>query len=291
MTTITAPDTRAPDAPKRPPNRLAERITGRTYLSHSQISTMRSCPRKFAFLYVEKAPVDFIPSSLIFGGSIHSSLELHFRAKLEGLETTRTALLSAYHDAWRRQKEPAGRKVPIRFNKDQNENDLHALAERMIASFLSSPLASPNGTILGVEEELRVQLDPDLPDLLAKVDLVTQTEGCLHVVDFKTSRSRWNEQKAQESGEQLLLYGVTVAGMSEHLGVPVKLHFAIITKAKKPVVQLLPIPTTPDRVQSLKENVAAVWAAIQSGNFYPSPSPQNCTTCPYRSRCSVFSDE
>jgi hypothetical protein len=34
----------------RPPNRLAEQITGRTYLSHSQLSLMRTCPRKFAFL-------------------------------------------------------------------------------------------------------------------------------------------------------------------------------------------------------------------------------------------------
>lgn len=89
-----------------------------------------------------------------------------------------------------------------------------------------------------MEEELQVQLDPDLPDLLAKVDLVTQADGCLHVVDFKTSRSRWNQQKAEESGEQLLLYGVTVAGMSRHLGTAVKLHFAIITKAKNPVVRL-----------------------------------------------------
>jgi len=71
-----------------------------------------------------------------------------------------------------------------------------------------------------------------LPDLLAKVDLVTQTEGCLHVVDFKTSRSRWNEQTAEESREQLLLCGETVGGMSEPLGVPVKLHFSIIPKAK-----------------------------------------------------------
>ena len=261
MTTVTVPDLRAPKVPDRPPNRLAEQITGRTYLSHSQISTMRSCPRKFAFLYVEKVPADFIPSSLIFGGSIHSSLELHFRAKLEGLDTNQAALMSAYHDAWRRQREKGGDKIPIRFNKDQNENEVHALAERMIASFLSSPLASPKGTILGVEEELRVQLDPELPDLLAKVDLVTQTEGCLHVVDFKTSRSRWNEQKAEESGEQLLLYGATVAGMSRHLGAAVKLHFAIITKAKKPVVQLIPVPSSPERVDALKESVATVWSA------------------------------
>jgi hypothetical protein len=56
---------------------------------------MRSCPRKFAFLYVEKASADFIPSSLIFGGAIHSALELYFRSRLEGLEVSNGALLSA----------------------------------------------------------------------------------------------------------------------------------------------------------------------------------------------------
>jgi hypothetical protein len=44
--------------PLRPPNRLAEQITGRTYLSHSRIALMRTCPRKFSFLYVVKASPD-----------------------------------------------------------------------------------------------------------------------------------------------------------------------------------------------------------------------------------------
>jgi CRISPR/Cas system-associated exonuclease Cas4 (RecB family) len=237
---------------------------------------------------VENAPADFIPSSLIFGGSIHSALELYFRAKLEGLEVTTGALLSAYHDSWRRQQQDAGEDVPVRFNKNQDADSLHALADKIIASFLASPLASPKGTILGVEEELRVELDPDLPDLLARVDLVTQTDGALHVIDFKTSRSKWTEQKAQESGEQLLLYRLAVNRMSLHLGVPVKLHFAIITKAKTPIVQLIPVPADDNRVAGLKDSVNQIWQAIQSGNFYPNPSPQNCATCPYRSRCPAF---
>ena len=272
----------------RPPNRLAEQITGRTYLSHSQLALMRACPKKFSFLYVEKAEADFIPSSLIFGGSIHSSLEIYFRAQLEGLGTTHEDLLSAYHDAWRQQKEKSGEHIPVRFCKAETDDTLHALADRVITSFLNSPLATPRGTILGIEEELRIVLDPELPDVLAKVDLVTQTDGSLHVIDFKTSRSRWTDEKAQESADQLVLYGATVGTMSESLGLPVKLHFAIITKAKKPVVQLLAVVTNPERVAAMKENVAAVWKAIKVGNFYPSPSPMNCTGCPYRSRCSVF---
>lgn len=148
--------------------------------------------------------------------------------------------------------------------------------------------SSPGGQIIGVEEELRVQLDRELPDLLAKVDLVTQTDGAVHVIDFKTSRSRWTQQKAQESAEQLLLYGVTVKQITRPLAAAVKLHFAIITQAKKPVVQLIPVIADETGIAGLKESVGQIWQAIRAGNFYPSPSPQNCSTCPFKSRCPVF---
>ncbi len=275
-------------AVNRLPNKLAERITGRTYLSHSQLSCMRACPRKFAFQYVEKTQAEFIPSSLIFGGSIHSALEFFFRARLEGLSVTQGAMLSAFHDAWRRQKEQSGDDIPIRFNKTENADTLHALADRMLTAFCDSPLASPKGEIVGIEEELRVVLHPDLPDLLAKVDLVTATEGSLHVIDFKTSKSRWTDEKARESADQLVLYGQTVSQMSRSLGLPVKLHFAIITKHKKPLVQLLPVASDAERVKLMRESVGQVWQAIQTGNFYPIPSPMHCTTCQFRSRCPVF---
>jgi CRISPR/Cas system-associated exonuclease Cas4 (RecB family) len=272
----------------RPPNRLAQDITGRPYLSHSQLSLMRSCPARFCHRYVEKAPADFVASSLLLGGAIHHALEMHYRARLEGLSIGLDALLSAFADGWKRQQEDAGQDVPIRFNKGEDRSTLDALARSMIFTFLASPIASPRGEILGVEEELRVVLDPDLPDIIARVDLVTQTEDGLHVVDFKTSRSRWNQEKAIESADQLVLYGATVERMRQHLGLPVKLHFAILTKARTPIVQVLDIPADSGRLATMRQTVAQLWEAIQTGNFYPSPSPMACTTCPYRSRCSVF---
>lgn len=273
---------------QRPANLLAQQITGRLYVSYSQLSLMRSCPRKFAFQYVEKAPPDLQPCSLIFGGSIHSALEFYFRAMLEGLGVTHEALLSAFHDAWKRQIEKGGSDVPVRFNRGDDIDSVHALADRMLRAFQASPLASPKGKILGIEEQLQIVLHPDLPDLLAKVDLVTQTNGALHVVDFKTSRSRWSEAKALESAEQPQLYAATVARMARVLRVPVKLHFAVITKAKKPIVQLLPVPTNANTLMVLKETAVQTWAAIKAGNFYPSPSPMTCTTCPFKSRCPIF---
>jgi len=106
-------------------------------------------------------------------------------------------------------------------------------------------------------------------------------------VDFKTSRSRWTAQKAEEAADQLLLYAVTLAELSRSMGLPARLHFATITKAKIPVVQLLPVETDPGRVEVLTEIIAQVWQAIGTGNFYP--TPMNCSTCPFRSRCPAMS--
>src|SRR4051794_31888313 len=137
-------------ARERPPNLQAKQITGRPYLSHSQLSLMRSCPRRFAFQYVEQVTPDFLPSSLLFGSAIHSALELHFRCQLEGLTVTPAALLSAFQDGWCRcvAERPF---VPIRFSKGQDIHTLSTLAMRMIDSFLASPASSVDGQIVAVE--------------------------------------------------------------------------------------------------------------------------------------------
>lgn len=136
----------------------------------------------------------------------------------------------------------------------------------------------PSGNSYATREAVPPHLPPGGIDIPGLPDGLAQ----------RGTRSCGRGKKALESGDQLVLYGVTVGKMSQSLGLPVKLHFAIVTKAKTPVIQLLPVPTNPDRVTLMKESIMQVWQAIQMGNFYPNPSPQNCTTCPFRSRCPVF---
>ena len=67
MTTLTTTAAVIPgSATERPANRQAHLLTGRPYLSFSQITLMRSCPKKFSLHYVEHARPDFITASLIF---------------------------------------------------------------------------------------------------------------------------------------------------------------------------------------------------------------------------------
>lgn len=77
-----------PAVSERPANLEAQRLTRRTYVSHSQLSTFRGCSRKFAFLYIENAPREFHASSLLFGSAMHAAFEFHFRRRLEGVITS-----------------------------------------------------------------------------------------------------------------------------------------------------------------------------------------------------------
>ncbi|MFM9961090.1 MAG: hypothetical protein ACKV2Q_07675 [Planctomycetaceae bacterium] len=66
-------------------------------------------------------------------------------------------------------------------------------------------------------------------------------------------------------------------------------EFAVLTKTK--VVTLSRYAVTPNAAKTLctRRVVQRVWDAIDSGHFYPVPSPMNCPACPYRVPCRHWS--
>ena len=92
----------------------------------------------------------------------------------------------------------------------------------------------PHGHIIGVEEELRGNVLPGCPDLLARLDLIMETDDDVVITDLKTSRSRWSQQQVEDSADQLLLYSELVRELVP--GKPLKLQFVVVTKGKQPVV-------------------------------------------------------
>ena len=66
------------------PNDVAERLTGRRYVSWSAINAYRSCPLRYYYRYVEQLPEQTVSSALVFGSAIHSAIEFWFRERLAG---------------------------------------------------------------------------------------------------------------------------------------------------------------------------------------------------------------
>ena len=254
----------------------------RDYLSYSAVRTFQSCPLKYRFRYVDGLPEACTSSSLVFGSAIHAAIEAYFQARLvDDPLPDLDVLMASYRQYWQ-----ANQTVPIQFGATDSPESCEQLAQRMLARFLASDLAQPEGRIIGIEEELRGELVPGVPDLLGRVDLILETDDHVVIQDFKTARSAWSPDQAEESAEQLLLYGDLVQRLVP--GKDLKLRFAIITKAKEPKVQVLDAAFDGERLDRTKQVFKTVWSAIKAGHFYPSPSPMTCTGCGYRSACTAW---
>jgi CRISPR/Cas system-associated exonuclease Cas4 (RecB family) len=160
---------------------------------------------------------------------------------------------------------------------------LDSLAAKMLSAFLASKASGIKGRVLGVEEEIRGTIAPGMPDLYGRVDLLSEDEDQLVISDVKTSRSRWNADQAEEAAEQLLLYSTLASELTP--GKKIVTRFLVLTKTKEPVVEEYASQVDHSRVQRTLAGAERVWRAIESGVFYPSPSPITCSSCAFRGAC------
>ena len=101
------------------------------------------------------------------------------------------------------------------------------------------------------------------PDLLGRVDLIVDTGSELVIADWKTARSRWSQEQAEDASEQLLLYSELAKDFAP--GRPLRLEFVILTKTKDVVVDRHSMLVDPVQVQRTKKIVENVLAGDRIG--------------------------
>lgn len=265
------PGTRAPPSPTKP-------ALLRDYISFSAIRTYQQCPLRYFFRYIAGITDETISSALVFGSAIHRAIEHHFRKLLEsGSAATHEELLREYKMEWQAQS------LPVRFSKEEQADSFDDLASRMLTAFARSNLAKPAGRILAIEESLRGELVPGLPDLLGKVDLIIETSTEFLISDWKTSRSKYTQDQVEESAAQLLLYGELAKDFAP--GKKLRLQFGVLTKTKEVSIDTHSIAFDQSQLDRTKRVIERVWHAIQAEHFFPAPSQMNCPGCPYRNPC------
>ena len=256
------------------------------HISFSSIKTYQTCPRKFAYRYLENVPEEFKPSSLAFGSAFHIAVERVQEARMQGLGVPALhEIMTAFDTAW--SNETIG--TDVQFCKEEDAQSLRELAERMLAAYseyaaLETTLPTPS-QIISIEHSNRFRLLVHVPPIESRIDLLELHGTDLVVSDLKTSRSRWNDTKVQESIPQLVLYATGLLPLMRELGANlIVTKFVIVTKAVKPKVQILQPQCSQEDVVRLKENIAETWSAIQTGLFVKRESWQ-CSQCQFKHRC------
>lgn len=269
----------------RPGSAAPVHSSGWDHLSYSAVSLFASCPLRFYFKYVLRLPERLIASSLVFGKAMHAAVQFHFEQLLAGcVAPDLDTLLEAFQDEWE-----AHADLRIKYAVGETRDTLGRLAERLLWAFQESDFSHPNGIVLGVEEELRGDIVPGCPELLARVDLLIDTGAELVLSDFKTSRSTWSHEKSDDAAPQLLLYHELVQPIAD--GKPVRLSFAVLPKVKSSSLLTYGVPADTQQIERTKRIVERVWHTIQGSHYYPNPSPMSCPSCPYRAECRAWTGE
>ncbi len=234
------------------------------HISFSSIKTYQTCPRKFAFKYIEAVPEEFKPSSLAFGSAFHTAVERVQEARMQGLGVPPLdEILSAFDAAWSNETSSAD----VQFCKDEDGQSLRELAQRMLAAYaeyaaLESTLPEP-AQIISIEHSNRFRLLADVPPIESRIDLLELHGTDLVVSDLKSSRSRWNDAKVLEAIPQLVLYATGLLPLMRELSATrIVTKFVVVTKAVKPKVQVLQPQPCQDDVVRLKQTITETWSAI-----------------------------
>ena len=232
------------------------------HLSHSQVQSFTICPRKWNYDKVMHAPKERVGSALVFGVAVHDALAEVNEAALAG---TRIDAPAAFLAAWKATVVEAG--VPVSFGKD-DADDLLAKGRALVAAY------EPPPGIIGVEQPFTVELDPSLPPVEGRIDLIRRTEtGDLAIVDLKTAASRLlTDTHAVEA--QLALYDVAYPAAAWEV--------IVLGKLKSPTVTIQAI--TPWPRHQLVRQYEEVNFAMQAGVRYANRGWQ-CDGCQFADRC------
>lgn len=248
------------------------------HISVSAITLWLMCPRRFMHQYMDRLPWPSAPSSLVFGSAIHAALGDLYQARLEGREPELDELHAAFRSAW--SAEPK----EIELKDGESVEGLDALARAMLAAVTARP---QEGQILAVEEPFRVEVAPDIPPLVGVIDAIELRGERVVIREHKSAAKSWTTDQVEHS----LQASAYVLAATE-MGLPgvrtvddVAFEFQILTKTKRPSVEVRPTRRSRQQVEEFRDTAVNVWTARQAGVF-PRNRSWACATCPFKEPCS-----
>jgi CRISPR/Cas system-associated exonuclease Cas4 (RecB family) len=231
------------------------------HLSFSQLRTFVECPRKWHYEKVVQLEPERVPVSLAFGCAVHDAVAVLNEAAILGEQIDAA---KAFDRAWAPYVKPSA--VPLAADDDEAEN-LAAKGRALVTMYQAPP------GIVAVEQGIEVELDPTLPRLVGRIDLIRQVADGLVVADVKTSSTKVLSDTDMLAA-QLGLYGMAYPA--------VRSEAIVLFKGKNPVQAVQNVDPWP--VKRLRTWAIEINAAMEAGIRFAHRG-RNCRTCQYRDQC------
>jgi putative RecB family exonuclease len=252
------------------------------HLSASSISDYIDCGMLYKFSRVDKLPLEFIPSSLVFGTVIHLVLAEYYRGKMDGNKMLLKDIHESFKNHWH---ERAKDRSDIQYTDGDFDTMLNQGIDLLTAWYEN--LTDDNFKVISVESPFSIDIENlDLP-LIGIADLIEEDEsGTIVLTDFKTSNKAYSVDQVDKN-QQLTLYQMAVKnnGFADR---EILLKFDCLIKTKKPKFESY--WTTRSEIDEIKlvKKIHQVWDGISKGVFIPNDTNWKHKNCPYRKVCDEW---
>jgi len=248
--------------------------------SHSRLSTYEDCPRKYAFKYIEKPPIEERRSVEAFMGSaVHEVLEkLYQSVQMERIPKWEE-IRDFYEDYWERNWRDDILIVRTEFTGADYRN----VGRRCLQDYFVGHYPFADGRILGLEERIVFDLDAaGRYKIQGYIDrLVESDDGTIEIHDYKTNR-RLPSQDEVNRNRQLALYQLGIEKRWDNVpAVRLVWHYLRANRTLRSV-------RSREALDELRAETIGLIDTIEAArvdNDFPPHETQLCDWCEFQSIC------
>ena len=187
-----------------------QEIRQEKHLSASSINGYLSCGLAYKFSHIDHIPAEFISDNLLFGTSIHKSLEQFYQERMIGNDLSLEDLQTVFREQWDNATDNIDN---IQFSKDKDFRTLLLDGYRLLEAF-HEKLPTDNFTIFAIEEAFKINIPSVSIPIIGAIDLIEQDEtGNIIVTDWKTACKSYSEGIVNNN-MQLTIYQMAVKSMN-----------------------------------------------------------------------------
>lgn len=245
-----------------------------TVFSHSRLEKFEKCPKAYEFRYIKNMPESFGTIETFLGRAVHSTLEWAYTERdRRGVPPTGKELESQFLSTWATGSPQEMRVV----KKSISAASYKAQGQEMLRSFDRRVLAKDKTETIALEKEFRLALSGGTTFTGVIDRLARDSDGTVHVIDYKTGSSR--NIVAPDQSRQMHVYGAWAS--EEHGATRVGLRVEDMQGERA----LSHTWTTASRA-ALISRLESQIAEVSHARKFPAVTSPLCGWCGYRPHCS-----
>jgi putative RecB family exonuclease len=248
--------------------------------SHSRIDTFETCPKKYEFAYVLKAPKGPDGIEAFMGSRVHEALEWLYEqvkiCRLPDEEDTVAVFVSAWDAAW---------SDDVRITRaGRTADDYRAIGEEAVRKYFRRYHPFDQGVTVGLEMKIELDLDGE-HRIIGYVDRVVKVaDGVWEIHDYKSGASLMTQDKA-DADRQLALYDLAVREMyPDAREVSLVWHFVAFDHEVRSC-------RSPEQLADLRAQVLEAVLHIEAQTDYPTKTGSLCNWCDFKVICPAWRHE